>query len=537
MLTNTKGEIMRYLILFIISIITSISILYSQITPNDGDWSQRYIIMHNTPQAELMVRTGDIDNLNFGWPVGFDPFSGNNTPIHPYPWTPDTLDPTGTDRIMVITSYVGTPPNGRDGYTSSTSRPGNLVHPVTLTFDTLNINIQSAILQMFVDDFQAPRWWASYQVFFDGVRIPFLETIINQLVQTGPIGKIISVEIPANYLYLLDDDTLSILIDDYTTGAGDGYAIDFAKLLLNPSALFQTGTITGTIRDLNTSMPLEDVLVVANGLVQDSTDATGTYTIDSVLAGLVSVQTFKAGYGSQIKITSLIAGQTSSINFDLVSPAPQILEISPLDSATAVPFNSPISVKFNMPMDINTINSSTFILSDKDSSLNGSFTKTDTTFIFYPDSLLRSEMDYWVTLTTGIKNTNSINLERDFSWVFTTRTTFGLKPVQEIIMKNFFLQQNYPNPFNPSTTIEFDLLKSSEVTLKIFNILGEEVATLLSTFLLSGSYSYEWDASNLASGVYLYRLQAGDPSKSTGQGPSQSTGHGFVETRKMVLMR
>jgi hypothetical protein len=75
------------------------------------------------------------------------------------------------------------------------------------------------------------------------------------------------------------------------------------------------------------------------------------------------------------------------------------------------------------------------------------------------------------------------------------------------------------------------------VTLKIFNILGEEVATLLSTFLLSGSYSYEWDASNLASGVYLYRLQAGDPSKSTGQGPSQSTGHGFVETRKMVLMR
>ena len=87
--------------------------------------------------------------------------------------------------------------------------------------------------------------------------------------------------------------------------------------------------------------------------------------------------------------------------------------------------------------------------------------------------------------------------------------------------KQIKLQQNYPNPFNPTTTIEFDLPKTSEVTLKIFNILGEEVVTLVSDRLSTGSYSYDWDASNLASGVYLYRLQAGD----------------YVETRKMVLMR
>jgi hypothetical protein len=85
----------------------------------------------------------------------------------------------------------------------------------------------------------------------------------------------------------------------------------------------------------------------------------------------------------------------------------------------------------------------------------------------------------------------------------------------------FRLYANYPNPFNPTTTIEFDLPKTSKVTLKVFNILGEEVAILLSASLLSGSHSVDWDASNLASGVYLYRLQAG----------------GYVETRKMVLMR
>ncbi|MBN2365365.1 MAG: T9SS type A sorting domain-containing protein [Calditrichaeota bacterium] len=89
------------------------------------------------------------------------------------------------------------------------------------------------------------------------------------------------------------------------------------------------------------------------------------------------------------------------------------------------------------------------------------------------------------------------------------------------IVKRYQLYQNYPNPFNPTTTIQFDLPKTSEVTLKIFNVLGEEVTTLLSGSLLSGSHSVEWDASNLASGVYLYRLQAGD----------------YVETRKMILMR
>ena len=87
--------------------------------------------------------------------------------------------------------------------------------------------------------------------------------------------------------------------------------------------------------------------------------------------------------------------------------------------------------------------------------------------------------------------------------------------------ETYSLYENYPNPFNPSTTIEFYLPKSSEVTLKIFNILGEEVATLVSDKLSTGTYSYEWDASNFASGVYLYRVQAGD----------------YVETKKMVLMR
>ncbi len=89
------------------------------------------------------------------------------------------------------------------------------------------------------------------------------------------------------------------------------------------------------------------------------------------------------------------------------------------------------------------------------------------------------------------------------------------------IPNSYTLHQNYPNPFNPGTTIEFDLPNSGPVTLKIYNILGEEVATLLSATLLSGSYVYEWDATGMASGVYFYRLNTGN----------------FTCTKKMLLVR
>ena len=68
---------------------------------------------------------------------------------------------------------------------------------------------------------------------------------------------------------------------------------------------------------------------------------------------------------------------------------------------------------------------------------------------------------------------------------------------------SYALYQNYPNPFNPPTTIEFYLPKTSNVTLKIFNILGEEVATLVSEQLVAGRYTCEWDASSLSSGIYI----------------------------------
>lgn len=112
---------------------------------------------------------------------------------------------------------------------------------------------------------------------------------------------------------------------------------------------------------------------------------------------------------------------------------------------------------------------------------------------------------------------------------YATAPPVSVREVSGRVPAAFELEQNYPNPFNPSTQIRFSLPRSRQVTLKIFNLLGQEVATLVSEELPAGSYSTRWDASGLASGVYLYRLQAGDPSTSSGQR--------FVETKKLLLVR
>ena len=89
------------------------------------------------------------------------------------------------------------------------------------------------------------------------------------------------------------------------------------------------------------------------------------------------------------------------------------------------------------------------------------------------------------------------------------------------IPKVFSLSQNFPNPFNPTTTINFGLPKESYATLKIFNLLGEEIADIVNENLEAGNYTVEWNASTVPSGIYFYRLQAGE----------------FVQTKKLILLK
>lgn len=88
-------------------------------------------------------------------------------------------------------------------------------------------------------------------------------------------------------------------------------------------------------------------------------------------------------------------------------------------------------------------------------------------------------------------------------------------------VSRYSLTQNYPNPFNPSTTISFAIPERSIVSLKIYDLLGKEIATIVSEELMAGTYKWIWNAENFASGIYFYRLQAGN----------------FTETKKLILLK
>ncbi len=85
----------------------------------------------------------------------------------------------------------------------------------------------------------------------------------------------------------------------------------------------------------------------------------------------------------------------------------------------------------------------------------------------------------------------------------------------------YSLSNNYPNPFNPTTTIEFSIPNTSFVTLKVLNMLGEEITTLLNEEKPSGKYKVEFNGDGLSSGVYFYKLQSGD----------------FINIKNMILMK
>lgn len=97
----------------------------------------------------------------------------------------------------------------------------------------------------------------------------------------------------------------------------------------------------------------------------------------------------------------------------------------------------------------------------------------------------------------------------------------GVAPDSPDMPTKFSLGQNYPNPYNPTTLINFDVPKASHVTLSVFNVLGQEVATLVDMDMEAGSHQVEFDGSGISSGVYFYRITADN----------------FAQTRKMVLVK
>jgi hypothetical protein len=119
-----------------------------------------------------------------------------------------------------------------------------------------------------------------------------------------------------------------------------------------------------------------------------------------------------------------------------------------------------------------------------------------------------------------VQSTGSMTVYQSETISYNELNVTGLKN-SKIIPDKFVLEQNYPNPFNPSTIIKYQIPKQEFVSLKVFDALGNEVATLVNDEQQAGSHNVNFNSAGLASGIYFYKIQAGN----------------FIATKKMVLMK
>jgi hypothetical protein len=236
--------------------------------PIASDWAEKSVISKNTEEAELVVRVGDIDACNDEFAVsenGYDPFTAKSQYAHGYPWPKDDTDPDGTDRIFVGSHWEGV---STDGYSSNYAAYkngeddenafGDGALTLTMEYDASGIEIENVLLQLCIDDFQALSWESNFTVTLNGKDAPFIAELLNHTDQTGPTAYIVSAIIPSGFFADIAAGKLTVVIDE-TTGVGDGYAIDFARLLINYDDQIFTGTFSGktepgaTVRLLGTS--------------------------------------------------------------------------------------------------------------------------------------------------------------------------------------------------------------------------------------------------------------------------------------------
>lgn len=141
-------------------------------------------------------------------------------------------------------------------------------------------------------------------------------------------------------------------------------------------------------------------------------------------------------------------------------------------------------------------------------------TITDTTLLV--KNLLPDTTYYWRLRSVNNNGNSGWSLFNSFG----TSMLTGIKRNDQI-PKTYQLSQNYPNPFNPSTNIEFRIPKNERVSLKIYDVIGREVKTLVDKQLSAGNYKVNWNAGDMASGVYFYRIVAGN----------------FIQTKKLILLK
>ncbi len=209
-----------------------------------------------------------------------------------------------------------------------------------------------------------------------------------------------------------------------------------------------------------------------------------------------------------------------------VTPGPTHINGTPADTntpaaptgLTGIPGNQQIALRWNKSP---AFDAAKYLIYRNTTNNPNTATLVDSTI--HPDTLYTNtglingtNYFFWVRVKDGFCSPRISN----YSIVFSATPT-SIENISSEIPKVYALYQNYPNPFNPVTNINFDIPKASLVRITVYDLLGKEVGVILNQDLTAGRYKTDWDASTYASGVYFYKVEAGD----------------FVDRKKMVVVK
>jgi hypothetical protein len=216
-------------------------------------------------------------------------------------------------------------------------------------------------------------------------------------------------------------------------------------------------------------------------------------------------------------VTSTVGLASFTSTFTTVTLPPFVLLTQPQMNDTSFNVALPIGVRFSEIMDTASVRTALSI----SPSVKGKIVwlNSNTTILFTPDSALPYNTNFTVTIAPTAKsiygffvdgNKDSVGGDAIILTFRTAKAPTGVAQRNDLLPSEYQLAQNFPNPFNPKTDIQFSLPRSSRTTLKIYDILGREVATLLDDNLGAGRYTVSFDASSIPSGVYFYRIVASE---------------------------
>lgn len=216
-------------------------------------------------------------------------------------------------------------------------------------------------------------------------------------------------------------------------------------------------------------------------------------------------------------VTSNVGSAAFTSAFQTVTLPPIALQTQPAMNDTSFNVALAIGIRFSESMDTASVRAAFSIspfVSGKIAWIN-----SNRTILFTPDSALPYNTNFTVTVSPTAKsvygffvdgNKDSVGGDPIILSFRTAKSPTGMAQYSDVLPTEYQLAQNFPNPFNPKTEIQFSLPRSSRTTLRIYDVLGREVATLLNENLGPGRYKVPFDASSIPSGVYFYRIVASE---------------------------